>query len=609
MTGADHNLAALRAYLAGEGLDAIIIVREGAFACEETQAHEERLAWLTGFTGSAGLAVVTATKAVLFSDGRYALQMRAETSDAWECCDYSAGGGAGGLWAAVAAWLVGVGGNGKVGYDGSVLVVAARDALRAALTKTTATINLVMLAHNPIDVLWGKQRPAIKTSTAWDVAPKYHGLGRSTKMALVTEEVREAGGDALLITDPCELAWLLNIRGGDLRHTPVVCAYALLLCDGQPNLIFFHHKPEAISATIDTTDISFASPDSLLPTLAKLTKDKKRVWCDRQKSAVALYEALAKPITAESPIAMRKAQKNKNEAAGFRLAHKQDAVAVMRFLYEVSRQNPLPSESEAALCMTALRREGEGYIGDSFALISASGSNGAIIHYQARAGEDRKLAQGKLYLLDSGGHYHEGTTDITRTIYMGNIGDAGDMGGKTKDIDSYRYAYTHVLKSHIALATQVFPEGTTGAQLDGVARSPLWQAGLDYPHGTGHGVGACLSVHEGPVHISKHSTRPVVAGLVLSNEPGVYVAGKFGIRLENLMLVVPHPKHKEMLQFETLTQVPFDRQLIDRELLTEGEREWLNGYHHKIHQQFASVLAAYDGDEVTAWLAKVTAPI
>ena len=613
MTTADQNLAALRAYLVGDGLDAIIIGREGAFACEETQAHEERLAWLTGFSGSAGLAVVTATAAVLFSDGRYALQMRGETSDAWECCDYSDGGG--GLWSAVAGWLVGNVASGRVGYDGSVLVVAARNALCAALAKTSANIDLVMLAGNPIDALWGKQRPTPHTSTAWDVAPKHHGLVRGDKMALVAGEVRQAGGDALLITDPCELAWLLNIRGGDLTHTPVVCAHALLLCDADPRLIVFHHKPETALAEIDKAGITFAPSDSLLPTLAKLTKDKKRVWCDPQKSAVVLYEALAKPIVGESPIVMRKAQKNENEAAGFRAAHKQDAVAVMRFLHWLSRQNPLPSESEAAEYMAALRGEGEGYIGDSFAAISASGSNGAIIHYQARAGKDRKLARGALYLLDSGGHYYHyhrggGTTDITRTIY---IGDVGDGGGKTKDMSRYRHAYTHVLKSHIALATQIFREGTTGAQLDGVARSPLWQAGLDYPHGTGHGVGACLSVHEGPVHISKHSTRPLVAGLVLSNEPGVYVAGKFGVRLENLMLVVRHPKHKAMLQFETLTQVPFDRQLIDRALLTEGEREWLNSYHHKIHQQFASVLAGYDGDgegeSLTAWLARVTAPI
>ena len=616
MTTKPDKVIFFRRAMARAKLDGLLIGRGDAFAGEEVQPAEERLAWLTGFTGSAGLALVTQEAALLFSDGRYKTQMAKETSAAWQCID----AGDKGLWSAAAAWL----------KDNKISTGQGRDQARlgldawrttqnayGVLTKTLAKqpISLVLLTQTPIDAFW-LDRPPPHISQAWDVAAKQHGMSRHAKIAQLCDAMKTHKVDAVLISNPCDLAWLLNIRASDLTHTPVLLAFGLVLRDGAVTI--FHPDAKTALANINRQAITSKPLAGMGEVLTALAKDGKRLWLDPASCPAIIHNWLAastaKPLSQASPLALPKAQKNATEQNGFRACHRRDGVAVMRLLHWLQRQNPLPSEVAAAQRMTELRAEMDGYICDSFPAISASGSNGAIIHYRASEAEGRQIERGNLYLLDSGGHYADGSTDITRTIYMQAGGDShkGD-----KPPPQHIHAYTHVLKAHIALASHSFPAGTRGAKLDGVARNPMLQVGLDYPHGTGHGVGHCLGVHEVPPTISKRSKHVLVPGAVVSNEPGYYVAGEFGIRLENLLLVVEkaktgNNKAKTMLGFEVLTQVPFDRRLIDSSLLTAHERAWLNAYHAGIAKQFMPLLAKYErgADKgISDWLAKVTAPI
>lgn len=606
MTASYDRLKALRKCLAAHGLDALIIPRSDAFCGEEVQPADERLAWISGFTGSAGLAAVTPDHAALFSDGRYRLQMADQTDDNWQCHVMPAVG--------VADWLLkhtGDGNSGKIGFDPMLMTVSAYERLSQELaTKGKNHIGLVPTAENLIDSIW-QDKPAPHTTPAWNVDSAYHGRDRKDKIAAITDQMASSGADCLLISDPTELAWLLNIRASDLENTPVMLAFAILTAKGEVTIF---HDPQAL-ADIKTDHITIKPADLLMSSLAQY--QGQTVWIDPAHCPFGIRDALstagAKLHSQSGPITPCKAIKNQVEAEGFRTAHQRDAVAMIRFLAWLDDAVPDGdlTEMAAAAKLQSFRRQVDGYLGDSFGTISACGEHGAIVHYRATEHTNALLAPNSLYLVDSGGQYHDATTDITRTVFIGRAPEDAP--------EDAAFCYTTVLKAHIALDLQRFPKGTTGVQLDAITRQPLWNVGLDFAHGTGHGVGCCLSVHEGPANISPRGQINIEAGMVLSNEPGYYRDGAFGIRLENLLLVInpdSETKHSEVrddLGFEHLTLVPFDRRLIRGDLLSEAERQWINDYHREVQEKIAPLIAAIDDiperGHVTAWLTAATAPI
>lgn len=583
MADKNASLNALRIAMAEAEVDAFLIPRSDAFSGEEVQAADERLAWISGFTGSAGLAIISSDHAVLFSDGRYTLQMQNQTSDAWQCKVMP--GEKPSQW--VAEHLAGK----RLGYDPMLMMTAEYSYLETEISDKDIT--LVPILENLVDQIW-IDRPIPHSSNPWDVELSYHGQSRADKIQKAAGGMRDAGADYLMICDPTELAWLLNIRAGDLPNTPVMLAFAILSADEKVTI--FHDDPHL---PIDQNQIHIHPKSGLLSFLKELTD--KNIWLDPANTPVALKDALISAsntiIKRASPLKLMKAIKNSVEQDGFRNAHCRDAVAVIRFLSwlesEVSKH--VITEIEASDMLQSFRKQVSGYLADSFNAISGSGEHGAIVHYRATSETNAPLLQNSLYLIDSGGQYHDATTDITRTIVIG------------KPNQDQRFCYTHVLKSHIALDQQRFPKGTTGIQLDAITRQPMWNVGLDYAHGTGHGVGCTLSVHEGPASISIRGKEIIREGMVLSNEPGFYRDGEFGIRLENLVIVVS--KENDMLGFEHLTWVPFDRRLIDVAFLTATEQAWLNQYHHNVREKIMPALIKLGEAEVVAWLDAQTAPI
>ncbi|MGB1963118.1 MAG: aminopeptidase P family protein [Candidatus Puniceispirillales bacterium] len=574
----------LRQAMARADIDAYLIPRGDAFSGEEVQLCDERLAWISGFTGSAGLAIVTMDEAVLFSDGRYTIQMQNQTNETWQCKVMPGETPSG--W--IAAHL-----NGRqVGFDPMLMTMADHQKLKTALVDKNIT--LVGIAENLIDQIW-IDRPHPLITAPWDVDPSYHGQTRTAKMKAVISAMADAGADQLLICDPTELAWLLNIRAADLSHTPVMLAFAILSHDGKVTLFYDADAP----LPIDQSQIRIVPAKELIPYLEQC-KDLS-VWLDPAQTPIALADALtlggANIIKTGHPLQMMKAVKNSVEQDGFRSAHCRDAVAMIRFLAWIDAEAPIRviTEIEANDKLQFFRQQVDGYLGDSFGAISASGEHGAIVHYRATRESNAPLQRNNLYLIDSGGQYHDATTDITRCIVIG-----------APDQDMV-FCYTHVLKAHIALDRQIFPKGTTGIQLDAITRQPMWNVGLDYAHGTGHGVGCALSVHEGPVSLSPRSGIALHEGMVLSNEPGYYRDGCFGIRLENLVIVVA--KDNNMLGFEHVTWVPFDRRLIDLTLLSPTEREWLNQYHQDIRDKIMPAIKGLGDAGVLYWLMAQTAPL
>ena len=593
MTDSTARLNALRQALAAAGLDGWLVPRGDAFCGEEVQAADERLAWISGFSGSAGLALITADAAVLWSDGRYALQMQNETDSNWQCYDTAN--------LSVSKWLAEhldagqFDGEARIGFDAMLMPVAPHTRLLDELKTHDAEGIALVAAAQPLDALWD-DRPPRQISQAWNVDAKHHGRGRKDKIAAAVAMLKEQGVDALVISAPTELAWLLNIRAMDLAHTPIVLAFGLLTADG---VVLVFHEASALTA-INKEQMEVHPPAYLNDALA--TYKGRGVWIDPAHCPFALREVLedagAQIIQKPSPLGGMKVIKNAVEASGFRAAHRRDGLAMVRFLAWLDGTRDALTEMQAAETLQHFRRESTGYLMDSFAAISAAGAHGAIVHYRAIPATDAPLAPDSLYLVDSGAQYHEATTDITRVILLGNA---------PKDA---RKCYSHVLKAHIALDRQQFPHDTTGAQLDVVARRKMWDVGLDYGHGTGHGVGCCLGVHE-PPSIAPKASAALKAGMVLSNEPGYYRQGAFGIRLENLMLVVD--KGEGFLGFEHLTLVPFDRRLIATELLTVSERDWLNAYHSEVREAIMPQIATLtDSDEqkaVATWLESATAPL
>jgi len=587
---AAEKLAALRAELARQGLDGFIVPRADEHLGEYVPEGAERLAWLTGFTGSAGLAAILADRAAVFTDGRYVLQLAAQTDAAlWERRHITEEPPPG--WLAANAKPAA-----RIGYD--PLLVSEEGLGRY----TEAGLAMVPASRNPVDAVW-PDRPGPPMAPALPHPLEYAGLSAADKREQVAETLRKARQDAAIVTDPASIAWLLNIRGNDVPFTPFALGFAVAHADARAELFMEPAKlPDATRAWLGNA-VAIEGREALLPSLTRLAG--KRVRVDAAGSPVwfaqVLREAGAEVVAGADPCLLPKACKNPVEQQGARDAHRRDAVAVCRFLHFLSEAGPAGTATEISAADRLLRYRAavEGFRGESFPAISGAGEHGAIIHYRVTEESNRPIRPNEVYLIDSGAQFVDGTTDVTRTIWTGHSPAPREL----------RERATRVMQGHIAIATLVFPQGVAGAHLDAFARRALWQAGLDYDHGTGHGVGSYLSVHEGPVSLSRAAKPvPIAAGMILSNEPGFYLAGEYGIRLENLLLVQPAElpgATKPFLRFETLTLAPFDRRLIDATLLDAWERDWLDAYHARVLAEVGPELDA----PARAWLMEACAPL
>jgi len=583
MSVASERLQALRRELAGRGLDGFIVPRADEHLGEYVPASAERLAWLTGFTGSAGLAVVLATRAAVFTDGRYVLQLAAQTDPAlWERRHVTE--------EPPHTWLA------RIGYD--PLLIAEEGLARF----TEAGLNMVATEPNPIDAVW-TDRPAPPLAPAVPHALRYAGTPAAEKREEIATILRKAKQDAAVISDPASIAWLLNIRGQDVPFTPFALGFALAHADGRCELFMDPAKLPPETREWLSNGVAVAGREALVGALSRLSG--KRVRVDPAGSpmwfAQALRKAGATVAAGPDPCLLPKACKNATERAGTRAAHARDAVALCCFLRWLDEVGPVGTATEisAAEKLLALRGGVDGFRGESFPAISGAGEHGAIIHYRVSEATNRPLRPNEVYLIDCGAQFTDGTTDVTRTVWTGPDAPPAEL----------RARVTRVMQGHIAIATAVFPVGVGGVHLDAFARRALWKVGLDYDHGTGHGVGSYLSVHEGPVSISRLARPvPIGEGMILSNEPGFYLPDHYGIRLENLLLVgkadLPGAT-KPFLCFETLTLAPFDTRLLDVSLLDATERVWLNAYHARVLAEVGPKL----DPSTQAWLAKACAPI
>ncbi len=589
---APARLTALRAELKRRGLEGFIVPRADRQQNEYLPASEERLAWLTGFTGSAGAAIVLADRAALFVDGRYTVQASAQIDPKLFSVEHLAD-------SPPEQWLEqNLKGGSKLGYDPWLHTSEGADRLRKACA--TAGAELVAVDGNPIDALWtDRPAPPAGPVTLRDV--KLAGESAADKLKRIQAELKKLRADALVMSDPQDVAWAFNIRGSDVAHTPLALAFAVIPRDGKPALYVAAAKLDNNTRLALEEIAAVRAPDDLDRDLAQLKG--KTVRLDQASAADALTRLVAdnggKPVRGADPIALMKAVKNHTEIVGSRAAHKRDGVAMARFLAWLEREalTGKLTEIDAVEALESFRRD-TGLLKDiSFPTIAGSGPNGAIVHYRVTRASNRTIGKNELFLVDSGAQYEDGTTDITRTVAVGTPSD------------EMRDRFTRVLKGHIAIATAVFPENTSGAQLDPLARTALWQAGLDFDHGTGHGVGSYLSVHEGPARISKLGNVALRRGMILSNEPGYYKTAAYGIRIENLLLVIAAPEpagaEKPLNAFETLTLAPIDRRLIDSRLLTAKERNWIDSYHARVQEVLSPLL-----DTTTrAWLDAATRPI
>jgi len=586
------RVAALRAELKRRGLDGFLVPRADRQQNEYLPAGEERLAWLTGFTGSAGFAIVLHDRGAVFVDGRYTVQAEAQIDNAVFTIAHL-------IETPPDQWLTqNVTAGQKIGYDAWLHTTDQVERFRQAASAVGA--ELIAVDGNPIDALW-RDRPAPPAGPVTLRDIKLAGESAAEKLQRVRGELAKLRADALVVSDPQNVAWTFNIRGSDIAHTPLALAFAVVPREGRATLYVDGAKldNQTRHALEDVADVR--EPSALAGDLAAF-KDKT-VRLDSTSAADALAREVegngGKPARGADPITLMKAVKNHAEIAGMRTAHIRDGAAVTRFLAWLQREAPRGTltEIDAVAALESFRRE-TGLLKDiSFPTIAGAGPNGAIVHYRVTRETNRKLGINELFLIDSGAQYEDGTTDITRTVVIG------------EPTEEMRDRFTRVLKGHIGIATAVFPENTSGAQLDPFARHALWQAGLDFDHGTGHGVGSYLSVHEGPARISKLGHVPLRRGMILSNEPGYYKTAAYGIRIENLVLVIAAPEpigaEKPLNAFETLTLAPIDRRLIDTRMLTGKERHWLDSYHERVHDVIGPLVDSH----TKAWLTAATRPL
>jgi Xaa-Pro aminopeptidase len=588
-----ERLRRLRTKLGDRSLDGFIVPRADEHQGEYVPPRGQRLAWLTGFTGSAGVAIVLRDRAALFVDGRYTLQAAAQVdTDSFEIHHL--------IGEPPAQWITSALRAGDVlAYDPWLHTPHEVERFRGAAEKVGASLRAV--AENPLDRVWAGQ-PAPPIAPVVPHPEQFAGESAASKRARLGRGLQEDGVAAVVLTIPESIAWLLNIRGGDVSHTPLPLSFATLRQDGSVSLFIDRRKlVPGIERHLGNA-VTVMPPEQLGPSLDEVAAQGGTVQADPATAASWVFDRLAaagaKIHRAADPCLLPKASKNASEIEGTRAAHRRDGAALTRFLAWLAREVPKGELREIAASdrLEAFRRAGEHFRDLSFPTISGAGSNGAIVHYRAVPETEKRLEPGTLYLLDSGAQYLDGTTDVTRTVAV------GEPSAEMRD------RFTRVLKGHIALACARFPKGTTGTQLDGFARRALWQVGLDYDHGTGHGVGSYLGVHEGPQRISKApSSQALVPGMIVSNEPGYYKTGAYGIRIENLVLVQPAEgsAEREMLGFETLTLAPIDRNLIEPSLLDEDEIAWLDAYHRRVRETLTPLV-----DPDTAhWLAEATRPV
>ncbi|MBR0555118.1 aminopeptidase P family protein [Ciceribacter sp. L1K23] len=593
-----ERVDALRARFASLGIDGFLVPRADEYQGEYVPASSERLAWLTGFTGSAGIALVTARQAVVFVDGRYTTQLVDQVDGAvFEPGDL--------VGEPPHRWIAARATKGfRLGIDPWLHTAAEVRRLEKALAEKDGS--LVLLGENPLDAVW-EGRPPEPLGAVTIQTDTFAGTLAKEKIAKIAGDLAERSLRAALITDPSSVAWILNIRGNDVPHTPHPLARAIVFADGSADIFLDRRKTgievEAYLAQLATQ----REPSEIEGRLAALGRDGARVLVDPDLTPYAFYDLIGRDggtaVEGRDPAKLPRAIKNTVELNGSAVAHLQDGVAMVEFLAWLSDQRPgTVTEIDATKALeVARRRVGERMQNPlkdiSFDTISGAAENGAIIHYRVTTETNRVLRPGELFLIDSGGQYVNGTTDITRTVAVGAVPE-----------EQKRF-FTLVLKGMIAISTARFPKGTRGCDLDPLARIALWKAGADYAHGTGHGVGSYLSVHEGPQRISRLATQELLPGMILSNEPGYYRPGAFGIRIENLIYVRDlepvEGGDMPMMSFETLTYVPIDRYLVVTELLTRDELRWLDAYHEKTRDE---LLPLIHDPKVRDWLEKATAP-
>lgn len=565
-----ERIAQLRDVLAHEKLDAFLVPLTDEYMNEYVPAYAQRLAWLTGFTGSAGLAIVMADRAALFTDGRYTLQAAQQVDETlYELLHTSKNP----LSEYLAKYLKE---SGRIAYDPWLHTRMGLEKIKPALAKTKSKI--ISVDKNLIDCIW-LDKPAPPQAQVFAHPLRYSGEASVAKRERLTKELKAQGIDASVITSPPSIAWLLNVRGADVENTPLPLSYAILYGNGAVDWFVMPEKlNDALRREMDD-GISYHPPEAFSKAMKALGARKARVRIDAYHTPSRVLDMLedagAVIDAGLDPCELPKACKNTQELEGMKAAHLRDGLQLTRFLCWLAAQVPgTVNEIMAEQKLLEFRKQSPEFLYPSFPSISGAGPNGAIVHYRATMKTNRMLGAGELYLIDSGGQYHDGTTDVTRTVAIASPSSA------------MKRHFTLVLKGYIALARACFPQGTHGGQLDVLARQALWREGLDYDHGTGHGVGAFLGVHEGPQGISGRSTVPLRAGMVVSNEPGYYLAGAYGIRIENLVYVKETEKSldgKPMLAFESLTLAPIDLNLIDATLLDREEKNWLNAYHQQVY--------------------------
>ena len=589
-----RHLPRIRQAMAEQGLDGFLVPHEDEHQNEYLPAANDRLAWATGFTGSAGAAVILKDRAAVFVDGRYTLQVRDQVDQSlFELQDLVDGG--------VPAWLESRLGQGqKIGFDPRLHSPEALERLKAAAARAGA--ELLPVEDNPVDRAWGAERPAQPKAPVVPHPLEYAGEASASKRARVGRSLAEAGADAAVITAPASIAWLFNIRGGDVIRSPLPLSQAVLNADGTARLFL---DPDKVTPELPAwlgNQVTLEPPEALAGALQAL--GGRRVLVDPGQSSAWYFGVLqgagAQVVRGQDPCALPRACKNPTELEGARSAHRRDGAALTRFLHWVATeaQASLPDEREIVARLEHFREQ-TGVLKDlSFDTIAGAGANGAIVHYRPTTHRIRQVQPGELLLVDSGAQYLDGTTDVTRTLAIGE--PSAEM----------RHRYTLVLKGHLALGRARFPQGTSGQMLDALARAPLWAAGLDYDHGTGHGVGSYLGVHEGPQRIAKAGQPvPLRPGMIVSNEPGYYKTGAYGIRIENLQVVTPAADipggERPMLGFEALTLAPIDRRLVAKALLTPEEIAQLDAYHARVLKMIGPQL---DGP-ARVWLEQVCAPL
>ncbi|WP_295798427.1 aminopeptidase P family protein [uncultured Microbulbifer sp.] len=585
-----ERLEALQQALSEQQVQGFLVPRCDEYQNEYVPAADERLAWLTGFTGSAGLAATTIERTALFVDGRYTLQAKQQIgTQPIEQCNL--------VPADIANWLCDALGEGAIlGYDPRLHTEPGLAPLKKRLDECGITLRA--LDSNPIDSIW-QDRPAPPSGPARPHPQTFTGEDSVSKRQRIARILEQKNQEALWLANPEVCAWLFNIRGSDIPHLPVALSMGFLYKDGSATLYL------AENATGDALrqhlghDVELVSDKAALFAAAE-RQHVQRVWADPLlTNCWTLHELRNREmqiLQERDPITGAKARKNAVELEGSRAAHIRDGAALCEFLAELpdAVQGGNFGELEAVKLLREKREQREGFTDDSFDSISGYRGNGAIVHYRVTPESSLPMEASGIYLIDSGGQYPDGTTDVTRTVAL------GEFPAAAKD------HFTRVLKGHIAIAALRFPVGTCGEQIDAFARKSLWDAGLDYAHGTGHGVGSFLSVHEGPQRIGKASSNVALeAGMIVSNEPGFYLTDEYGIRIENLVFVKESAAFSGFLEFEELTLAPIERHLIEPALLTDAELQWLNDYHEKVRETLTPLV-----DEKTrAWLADATQPL